>query len=150
MAYHEVFQGQQQPTCKGRQHPTPLQVLVAEDEAMVALSMSDLLESEGYEVTIASDGAKALAAARQLGDRLTVLLTDLNMPHMTGEELIHALRAERPRLPMIVITGSAPSGGLRDLQGGGESRQPFALLHKPINYDELIATLHLAVIQAGT
>jgi len=135
---------------QGQRHSMPLKVLVAEDEAMVALSMSDLLESEGYEVTIAADGAKALAIARQFGDGLSVLLTDLNMPHMSGEELIRVLRAERPGLPVIVITGSPPPGGLEDLQGPDGGRQPCALLHKPIDYDELIATLQLAVIQAGT
>jgi CheY-like chemotaxis protein len=135
---------------KGQRHPTPLQVLIAEDEAMVALSMSDLLESEGYEVTIAGDGAKALAIVRQLGDELSVLLTDLNMPHMSGEELICALRAERPGLPVIVVTGSAPSGGLVDLQGLGGSRQPCALLHKPIDYDELIAILRSATTHSAS
>jgi CheY-like chemotaxis protein len=44
-----------------------MRVLVAEDEALIALSLSDLLEAEGYEVDLAADGAEALDAARGLG-----------------------------------------------------------------------------------
>src|SRR4051812_37418368 len=85
-----------------------VRVLLAEDEAMIALTLSDILEAEGYEVTIAGDGAKALARARQFGEALDVLVTDLNMPEMSGEDLIHALRGDRPELPVVVVTGSAP------------------------------------------
>ena len=86
-------------------------VLLAEDEALIALSLADLLEAEGHEVAIARDGADALDAARRLGDALDVLVTDLNMPRMGGEDLIRALRAERPGLPVVVVPGSAPFGG---------------------------------------
>src|ERR687894_66222 len=62
-----------------------VRVLVAEDEALIALSLADLLEAEGHEVVLAPDGADALDAARRLGDALGVLVTDLNMPRMGGE-----------------------------------------------------------------
>ena len=88
-----------------------VRVLVAEDEALIALSLVDLLEAEGHEVVLAPDGAEALEAARRLGDALGVLVTDLNMPRLGGEDLIRALRAERPGLPVVVVTGSAPFGG---------------------------------------
>ena len=68
-----------------------MRVLVAEDEALIALSHADLLEAEGYEVDLAADGAEALEAARRLGDALCVLVTDLNMPRLGGEALIHAV-----------------------------------------------------------
>src|SRR5215218_11511884 len=72
-----------------------VRVLLAEDEALIALSLADLFEAEGHDVTIAVDGAEALDAARRLGDALGVLVTDLNMPRMGGEDLIRELRAER-------------------------------------------------------
>ena len=122
-----------------------VRVLIAEDEAMIALSLSDLLEAEGYEVTITSNGAEALTEAKRLGSRLDALLTDLNMPCMSGEALIRAMRVQQPGLPIVVVTGSAPIGGLEELrrQGGGE--EPFALLHKPMNYDDLVETVRRAV-----
>src|SRR5215203_552618 len=86
-------------------------VLLAEDEVLIALSLADLLEAEGHEVVLAADGAEALDAARRLGNALGALVTDLNMPRMGGEDLIRAVRAERPSLPVVVVTGSAPPGG---------------------------------------
>ena len=59
-----------------------LRVLIAEDEALVAMSLHDLLDADGHEVELAFDGVAALAAARRLGSALDVLVTDLNMPHL--------------------------------------------------------------------
>ena len=118
-----------------------LRVLVAEDEALVALSLSDLFEAEGHEVAVAPDGAEALAQARRMGGALDVLVTDLNMPRMGGEDLIRALRAERPGLPVVVVTGSPPPGGAEALRRHGGGHGPLALLHKPIDYARLAETL---------
>jgi len=52
-----------------------MRVLLAEDEALIALSLTDLLEAEGYEVALAADGAEALVEARRLGDTLDALVT---------------------------------------------------------------------------
>src|SRR6478735_5438366 len=92
-----------------------LRVLVAEDEALVAMSLHDMFDADGHEVELAFDGAAALAAARRLGTALDVLVTDLNMPHLGGEALIHILRTERPGLPVVVVTGSPPPGGAAEL-----------------------------------
>ena len=118
-----------------------LRVLIAEDEMLIALSLADLLEAEGYEVDIAFDGATALAAACRMGAALDVLLTDLNMPHLRGEDLIRALRTKRPGLPVVVVTGSPPNGGevaLRHYVGG---HGPVILLDKPLIYDALLVAV---------
>ncbi|WP_084113201.1 response regulator [Belnapia moabensis] len=120
-------------------------ILIAEDEAMIALSLSDLLEAEGYEVSIAGDGVVALAEVERLGTRLDALVTDLNMPRMSGEDLIRALQGVQPDLPVIVVTGSAPPGGLPALQDGS-GNGPCALLHKPIKYGDLVAAVRCAVL----
>jgi CheY-like chemotaxis protein len=114
-----------------------VRVLIAEDEAMIALTLCDLLEADGYEVTLTSDGAEALTAARHLGSTLDALLTDLNMPCMRGEELIRALRILRPSLPVVVLTGSPPPGGSEELRQHGGGDGPLILLHKPIDYTGL-------------
>ena len=82
--------------------------------------------------------------ARHLGDALDVLVTDLNMPNMSGEDLIRALRAERPGLPIIVVTGSPPPGGVADLRKHGGGHGPLTLLHKPVDYDALVAAVRRA------
>jgi CheY-like chemotaxis protein len=119
-------------------------VLLAEDEALIALSLADLLEAEGYDVALALDGAEALEAARGLGDALGVLVTDLRMPRMRGEDLIGALRAERPGLPVVVVTGSAPRGGLEELRRRAGGDGPILLLGKPASGERLAAALRQA------
>lgn len=119
-----------------------LRVLIAEDEALVALSLGDLLETEGHEIEIAFDGAAALAAARRLGVLLDVLVTDLNMPYLSGEALIHDLRTERPCLPVVVLTGSPPSGGAEELRRSSGGYGPVILLHKPVNYQAMFQAIH--------
>jgi CheY-like chemotaxis protein len=122
-----------------------VRILIAEDEALVALSLADLLEAEGYVVAVAADGAEALEEARRMGEGLDALVTDLNMPRMTGEDLIRALRAERPGLPIVVVTGSAPPGGVQELRDHGGGHGPLALLHKPVDYAELAEVLRRSV-----
>jgi CheY-like chemotaxis protein len=121
-----------------------VRVLVAEDEALIALSLADLLEAEGYDVAIAPDGADALDAARQMGDALRVLVTDLNMPCMDGEDLIRALRSDRPGLPVVVVTGSAPFGGVEEMRRRAGGDGPLLLLLKPPCYAELASALRRA------
>ena len=122
----------------------PTRVLLAEDEALIALSLADLLEAEGHEVALAHDGADALAAARRLGGALDVLVTDLTMPRMGGEDLIRELRAERPGLPVVVVTGSAPFGGAEALRRHAGGDGPLLLLLKPPDYADLAAALKRA------
>jgi CheY-like chemotaxis protein len=116
-------------------------ILIADDEVLVALSLGDLLEADGHEVELTFDGAAALAAARRLGASIDVLVTDLNMPHLTGEALIRTLRAERPGLPVVVVTGSPPPGGVAELRAASGSDGPLILLHKPIDYAALTAAV---------
>jgi CheY-like chemotaxis protein len=117
-----------------------LRVLLAEDEALVALALADCLEADGHLVVVAGDGAAALAMSRGLG-RLDLLVTDLRMPRLGGEDLIRALWAERPGLPVLVVTGSAPPGGAEALRRDAGDRGPLALLHKPLDYASLAGAL---------
>ena len=118
-----------------------LRVLIAEDEALVAMSLHDLLDADGHEVELAFDGVAALAAARRLGSALDVLVTDLNMPRLGGEALIRNLRAERPDLPVVVVTGSPPSGGATELREGSGGHGALVLLHKPLDYQALLTAV---------
>jgi CheY-like chemotaxis protein len=126
-----------------------LRILVAEDEALVALSLSDMLEAEGHDVELAFDGAAALTAARCLGALLDVLVTDLNMPYLSGEALIHDLRTERPGLPVVVVTGSPPPGGAEELRRSSGGYGPLILLHKPIDYLALLDAMQAATHKAA-
>jgi CheY-like chemotaxis protein len=68
---------------------------------------------------------------------------------MGGEDLIRALRAERPGLPVVVVTGSAPFGGQEELRRHAGGHGPLLVLLKPPDYAELAAALRRAVAAAA-
>ena len=108
-----------------------MRVLVADDEALIALSHADLLEAEGYEVALASDGAAALDAARRLGAELGALVTDLDMPGMGGEDLIHAVRADRPDLPVLAVPARPRRGARRRCGAARAATDPCCCCTSP-------------------
>ena len=114
-----------------------LRVLMAEDEPLAAEVIEEGLVEAGFEVIAANDGQAALDLAAN-GAGFDLLLTDLKMPRLDGKELIARLRAERPDLPVVVMTGFPPPGGAVSLQTGPG---PLRLLTKPIGISPLIAAL---------
>jgi len=111
-------------------------VLVVDDEAPVRASAGALLASLGMEVHLADGGAAGLAQARQLGDRLSLVLLDLTMPPPDGRETYAALRAWRPELPIIL------SSGYTDAAPGALGRDPhLGFLPKPYTLLDLRAAL---------
>lgn len=123
-------------------------VLVAEDEALIAMTLSDMLEGDGHEVHVAFDGTEAMQTAQHLGQALDVLVTDLNMPGLRGEELIRALSTNRPMLPIVVLTGSPPAGGLEALRKQCGGHGPLTLLHKPAASFEVLSAVRCAIARA--
>ncbi len=112
-------------------------VLVAEDDALFAATVDDYLTEQGYCVTVSPDGQAALETAGQL--KIAALLTDLRMPRLDGRALVRRLRAICPKLPVVVMTGYAPSDWRSTLQHEGEG--PLVLLDKPIRLDNLLGAL---------
>jgi CheY-like chemotaxis protein len=112
----------------------PLRVLMAEDEQLAAEVLEEGLLDAGFEVLAAPDGQAALELAGT-GARFDVLLTDLRMPRLDGRELIARLRAGRPDLPVVVMTGYPPNGGTSELHDGSA---PLELLTKPIELARLV------------
>ena len=121
-----------------------MHIVLAEDEALVAMALADCLEAAGHQVVVAGDGAKALEAARHLAT-LDLLITDLRMPAHGGEELIRALWAERPGLPVLVVTGSPPHGGEAALRREVGEGGPLVLRCKPVDFTSLMAAVASAV-----
>jgi CheY-like chemotaxis protein len=85
-------------------------VLIVDDYAVAAESMSLLLEAMGYSTYLAYDGASALRALKEFAPQ--VALVDIGLPVMDGYEIARAIRAmpEFARLPLVAVTGySQPS-----------------------------------------
>ena len=98
-----------------------IRVLIAEDQAMVAGALSALLgiEPDIEVVGTAGNGREALEASRKL--QPDVLLTDIEMPEMTGLELAAAVRSEGPLPRVIILTTFARPGYLRRALQAGAS-----------------------------
>ncbi len=101
-------------------------ILVVDDDAPILLLMRSLLREFGFEPLTAASGEEALEAARR--DRPALVLLDLNMPGMNGEEVVRALRNESTegRLPILIVSGAPVSAKeLHELDADGAVLKPF-------------------------
>ncbi len=80
-------------------------VWVVEDQAFLAAYYLELLQDQGYLVTIFTDPTEALRAFRLDPDNVDLVLTDQAMPHLNGTELAGVVLEIRPELPVILLTG---------------------------------------------
>ena len=112
---------------------TPV-VLIAEDEEPIAEALAYVVQSAGYRAVVAVHGSAALELAHAL--RPDLIMTDLMMPQMGGEELIRALRQTwLGTVPPIVLMTAA---GRRYAEAAGAD----AVLLKPFEIEEVEALLH--------
>jgi putative two-component system response regulator len=113
----------------------PRQVLVVDDDPNIALLLSELLETEGHDVSCAHDGVEALAAVAERPPDL--ILLDLDMPHLGGFEVCRLLKSDpRTRLiPVVIVTGqTAQESRLQAWDLGADE-----FLTKPFHRLEVIA-----------
>ena len=108
-------------------------ILLVEDEAPVRAVARQILERHGYTVIEAADGAVALALAERHGKRIDLLLTDVVMPQMSGPELARRLRAGRPGLRVLCMSGYTDDSIVRH----GIASSDIAFLMKPLTPDAL-------------
>ena len=112
----------------------PSRILLVDDESAVRDSLYALLESAGYEVLAASNGPDGLTIFRQSTPPIDLLVTDYNMPRMSGLELARECSRLFRELRVLYVSGSRPDEELQaDLQAG---RRDF--LAKPFRSDDLI------------
>ena len=86
-------------------------ILLVEDDVLVALGVTAVLEDMGHQATRAMDGRRRLSILNA-GEAFDLVITDYAMPGMTGLELAHAIKASWPALPVVLATGYAelPTG----------------------------------------
>ncbi len=108
-------------------------VLIVEDESAVRELAAEFLRSAGYSVVAAQDGNEALAIARDSGDPIDVLLTDIVMPGIRGTELAEKLKRLRPQLKVVFM-----SGYLDFTEGDGDVAAGSSFLQKPYSRESLV------------
>jgi len=104
-------------------------VLLAEDEQDVREVAREFLESGGYTVLEARDGAEALQIAARHGDSIDLLVTDMVMPRMTGQELAGRLQQDRSGLRVIYMSGYSEHAAAEAARGDSS----MLLLTKPFS-----------------
>jgi CheY-like chemotaxis protein len=112
--------------------PVRHRVLVVDDEEAVRDVFTKMLQEEGYEVTTAENGFDALLKLKHLSPE--VLISDLNMPKMSGFELLSVVRRRFPTISVIASSGAyasrvVPTGVLADAFYAKGEGDPQALLN---------------------
>jgi len=118
----------------------PLVIVAVDDDPLVLMNTTAMLEDMGHTVVDALSGVEAL---QKLGDmaRVDLVITDHAMPAMTGSQLAQQIRARWPALPVVLATGYA------ELPPGGNEELPK--LSKPFSQAELARAVERSVHRAG-
>ena len=106
-------------------------ILIIDDEKNIREGLSAALELEGYSVRLAADGREGLALIER-GD-IDLVITDLRMPGISGEEVLARVRGESPGIPVIVLTGHGSIDTAVDAMRNGA----YDFLTKPLSLDRL-------------
>ena len=109
-------------------------LLVAEDNEINQLVISDMLTSEGADLTLVSNGREALEAVERAPHDFDLVLMDVQMPEMDGLEATRRLRALAPELPIIGQTAHALNEELEKCLQAGMTDT----LTKPIDHEQLV------------
>jgi two-component system response regulator AtoC len=114
-------------------------ILVVDDERLVRWSLQQKLEQWGYHVSLAEDGAAALARAQL--DNPDLITLDVKLPDMTGIEVLSELRKRNVQVPVVVITAfGVVDDAVRSLKLGA-----YDFIEKPINFEKLENALRNAL-----
>ncbi len=114
-------------------------ILVIDDEKNIREGLSMALEDEGYEVITAEDGKKGLEKA--LYESVDLIITDLRMPLVSGEEILKKVVTEQPSIPVIVLTGH----GTVELAVEAMRIGAYDFLTKPLDLDRLFRLVKRAL-----
>ncbi|MEQ1691208.1 MAG: PAS domain S-box protein, partial [Gemmatimonas sp.] len=115
-------------------------VLLVDDDALLRDSGRRLLERHGHRVSVAASGSEALALLESSGDAISVVLTDLTMPGMSGLELIDAVQQQYPQLPIVAMSGFSMDSTARQALDA----KAVSFLGKPFSAAELTNALQRA------
>ncbi len=113
-------------------------VMIVEDELVLLELTTDALRNVGYEPVAYESALAALESFSLSPDSFAALVTDLQMPGMSGDALVQKMRAMRPLLPVILISGYAADGARSAFDSFGWADD---VLTKPLRRDALATSL---------
>ena len=110
----------------------PSKVLIADDEHHIRHMVAAKLRSSGFEVTEARDGAEALDLSREI--RPDIVVSDFQLPQMSGLEFCTALTAEQPGVRIIMLTARGHVLSPEQMRGANIRR----MMSKPFSASKLV------------
>jgi CheY-like chemotaxis protein len=148
VALQPYFSGPQEGSSGGShqsnatsQHPSQAtgkpKIIVADDEPLVAFTLTEILEDAGYEVISVRDGMAAVEKARTI--RPDLVLTDVMMPKLNGIEAAKQIQELFPQVRIVLFSGQAATGDL--LKQAREQGYDFEIVTKPIQPDALLTLI---------
>lgn len=106
-------------------------ILIVDDEKNIREGLGKALEMDGYEVLLAEDGQEAFERVGE--DEVDLVIADLKMPRMSGEELLKRMVETHPTIPVIILTGHGTIESAVNAMRAGA----FDFMTKPVNLDRL-------------
>jgi len=121
-------------------------ILLVDDEELVRQAAAAMLVYLGYTVVEASDGQQAIELFQQNRSRIKLVILDLSMPVMNGEECLKCLRSIQSNVPVIISSGYGETEAARRCQAGGLA----VYLQKPYTPQQLAKLVKVALAGNGT
>lgn len=118
-------------------------ILVVEDDAGVRSLTRIMLEKLGYDVLTAHDGMEAIEIFEAYTHLVRLVLSDLEMPRLSGWEVLAAIRRQRPELPVVLSSGHDANG----LMAAHQYDFPPFMLNKPYTLETLRKVLESALVE---
>jgi PAS domain S-box-containing protein len=118
-------------------------ILIIDDDATLRKTLADILRVKGYETRAAKNGAEGLVLLSQ--DRADIALIDLNLPDMTGMEVLDSIKAGHPGTEAIILTGNATLGSAIEATNKGA----YSYLTKPYEIEQLLIQIRRALEKQG-
>ncbi|MBK8257992.1 MAG: response regulator [Polyangiaceae bacterium] len=127
----------QPPPAKTVSLPTDGTILVVDDETEVRETAAAILAANGFRVLTAKDGAECVSVFREKGAEISLILLDLTMPVMDGQETLRVLRGIQADLPVVLSSGYDEVETTARLR----NERPTGFVHKPYLAQDLIAAV---------
>lgn len=116
-------------------------VLVVDDEPAILELAQDILHTAGFQVLTALDTAQALELCSSGTEQIDLLLTDIQMPQMTGIELARHLHDRKPGLPIVFMTGGISDSDVTIMAG-------LKIVLKPFRPNALVQVLQESLVNS--